>query len=210
MSVDRDTVSHWETTWRSGPHEERGWFQSDPQPSLDLVLAHTPEGGHVVDVGGGASLLVDRLLDAGREATIVDVAEEALAVARRRLGTTRSGHVRWVRGDVTALTLDPPVDTWHDRAVLHFLLEEEDRRDYVASLRRSLRPGGTVVIGTFAPDGPETCSGLPVRRHRPSDVVALLGDDFEPVEDRHVLHTTPGGGEQAFTFVVLARLPARA
>lgn len=193
---------HWESAWSAGPHELRGWYQDEPQPSLDLVAAHTPHGGHVVDVGGGASLLVDRLVARGYDVTVVDLAEAPLALARNRLGDLAE-QVSWVRADATELDLGVQVDTWHDRAVLHFLLDDEARRAYAERLVAHLRPGGHAVIGTFAPDGPERCSGLPVRRHTAEQIADLLAPSLELIEERREVHRTPGGGEQTFTFAVI-------
>ncbi len=196
------TADHWHGRWSTHEHEEMGWFQADPQPSLELVLAHTRAGDTVLDVGGGASLLVDRLLDRGRRPTVLDLAEPALAAARRRLDA-RAEAVTFVRGDVTEVRLPTTFDVWHDRAVLHFLLEDDARDAYVASVRHHLRPGGHVVIGTFAPDGPTTCSGLPVRRQGVTDLHELLGDGFVPVADQPATHVKPDGTDQSFVFVVL-------
>lgn len=198
--------AHWEQRWTDHAHREMGWFQSEPEPSLELVTSHTQSGGSVLDVGGGASLLVDRLLGRGYRPTVLDIAEPALAAARARLGE-RADEVTWVHGDVTEIRLGRTFDTWHDRAVLHFLLDEDDRAAYVATLREHLVPGGHAVIGTFSPDGPETCSGLPVRRHDAADLQQLVGPGFRLLEDRAVVHTKPSGDEQAFTFVVLQREP---
>lgn len=197
---------HWEQRWGALAHGQMGWFQAEPEPSLELVTSHTPAGGSVLDVGGGASLLVDRLLGRGFQPTVLDIAASALASARARLGE-RAEDVTWVQGDVTEVRLGRTFDTWHDRAVLHFLLEEDDRAAYVATLRHHLVVGGHAVIGTFSPDGPDSCSGLPVRRHSVDDIDQLLGEDLRLVESRSVVHTTPSGAEQAFTFVVLRRQP---
>ena len=198
------TEPHWRRRWLEHDHREMGWFQVEPQPSLELVSRHTPEGGSVLDVGGGAAVLVDRLLDRGYRPTVLDLAQPALSAARSRLGQ-RATRVQWVHADVTEARLGTTFDTWHDRAVLHFLLTEEERAAYVDTARRHLAPGSHVVIGTFAPDGPTTCSGLPVRRHSVADLHELLADGFTPVEDRAVAHVTPGGHEQSFVFVVLRR-----
>lgn len=198
------TASHWRQRWSDHGHEQMGWFQAEPQPSLELVTGCTAPRGSVVDVGGGASLLVDRLVERGHDVTVLDLAEPALAVARDRLGPAASA-VTWVAGDVTEVDLGRTFDTWHDRAVLHFLLEDAERDRYVAAVRRHVRPGGHVVIGTFAPDGPTTCSGLPVRRHAVDDLHELLGHGFTPVTDRAVTHVKPSGDEQSFVFVVLRR-----
>lgn len=196
------TAAHWHQRWSDHDHTELGWYQDEPQPSLDLVTAHTPAGGSVLDVGGGASHLVDHLLAADHEVTVLDLAQPALDQARRRLGE-RGDRVAWVQGDVTELSLDRTFDTWHDRAVLHFLLEDDQRSAYVDAVRRHVRPGGHVVVGTFAPDGPSMCSGLPVRRQSVGDLRELFGDGFTSVTDRAVTHVKPDGGEQSFVFVVL-------
>lgn len=198
------TRDHWQQRWSDHDHAEMGWFQAEPEPSLELVTTHTPDGGSVLDVGGGASLLVDHLLERGYRPTVVDLAEPALAAARARLGD-RAADVTWVHGDATELRLDAAFDTWHDRAVLHFLLEDDDRAAYLATVRHHLRPGGHVVVSTFSPDGPTMCSGLPVRRHSVADLHALFGDEFDPVTDRAATHVKPDGDEQAFVFVVLRR-----
>lgn len=195
---------HWERRWSDHAHDEMGWFQAEPEPSLELITSHTPTGGSVLDVGGGASRLVDRLLGRGFEPTVLDIAEPALGAARARLGD-RASEVTWAHGDVTRVRLGRTFDTWHDRAVLHFLLDEGDRTAYVAALHEHLVTGGHAVIGTFSPDGPESCSGLPVRRHSAADLEQLVGPAFHLLEDRTVIHTKPSGDEQSFTFVVLRR-----
>lgn len=196
--------AHWRRRWSEHAHEDMGWFQAEPEPSLELVTSHTPDGGSVLDVGGGASLLVDRLVDRGYRPTVLDLAQPALGAARQRLGD-RAAEVGWVHADVTEARIDATFDTWHDRAVLHFLLEDDARAAYVQQVRRLLRHGGHAVIATFGPDGPTTCSGLPVRRHDVADLHELLGRDFTPVTDRAVTHVTPNGDEQAFVVVVLRR-----
>lgn len=204
MTTANASASHWRQRWTDHEHHEMGWFQVEPEPSLELVTAHTPDDGTVLDVGGGASLLVDRLLERGYRPTVLDLAEPALAAAQTRLGE-RAADVDWVHGDVTEFRLDRTFDTWHDRAVLHFLLEDAERTAYVDAVNRHLRPGGHVVVGTFSPDGPPTCSGLPVRRHTVDDLHELFGDGFTPVTDREAIHTKPDGDEQTFVFVVLRR-----
>lgn len=198
------TENHWRRRWLRHDHEEMGWFQAEPEPSLELVTSHTPEGGSVVDVGGGASLLVDRLLERGFDPTVLDLAQPALSAARARLGA-RATEVMWVHVDVTEARLGTTFDTWHDRAALHFLLTDEERTAYVTTLRDHLVVGGHAVIGTFSPEGPDSCSGLPVRQHSTADIEQLLGAGFHRVEDRAVTHTKPSGEAQAFTFVVLRR-----
>lgn len=197
---------HWDGVWQDRDPDDVSWFQARPALSFDLVdeFARTTDAP-IVDVGGGASRLVDLLLDAGYEdVTVVDVADAALAHARQRLGA-RARDVRWVTADVRDLELGHPVAVWHDRAVFHFLTDEADRRRYVERLEAAVRPGGHAVIATFAADGPEQCSGLPVRRHDPDDLTAAIGDAFEPVRFEREVHVTPWDSDQAFTIGVFRR-----
>lgn len=195
---------HWSTRYRTIGADAVSWYQERPTTSLELLEAAGvgPEQS-VIDVGGGASTLVDHLLAAGHtDLAVLDLSEVALAVARDRVGDTPA--VTWLARDL--LTWDPPRtwDAWHDRAVLHFLLDEDDRRRYVGTLRRAVRPGGAVVIGSFAEDGPTECSLLPVRRHSAADLRDLLGD-VEVVAERREVHRTPNGGSQPFRWIA-ARL----
>ena len=131
--------------------------------------------------------------------TVLDVSAAALERALARLGE-QGRTVRWIEADVTAPWTTAPVDIWHDRAVFHFLTEAEDRRRYVAHMRELVKPGGAVIIGTFAPDGPERCSGLPVRRYDAAGIGAELGESFTLVEVIADRHQTPTGAVQSFTF----------
>ncbi len=154
----------------------------------------------MIDIGGGDSRLVDHLVARGLPCvTVLDVSAAALARARARLGG-QADRVRWIEADVTGPWTAPPVDVWHDRAVFHFLTETEDRRRYVAHLRDIVKPGGTVIIGTFAPDGPERCSGLPVCRYDAAGIGAELGGGFTLAETVTDSHRTPAGAVQAFSF----------
>src|SRR5579871_955406 len=156
---------HWERVYSTKGEREVSWFQEEPTLSLKLIRAVSPATGRVVDVGGGASVLVDRLLDLGFDRlTVLDISGEALARARARLGE-RAERVRWVEADVTAVESLGEFDVWHDRAVFHFLTEPGDRRKYVELARRSVPSGGHVIIATFAPSGPPKCSGLDVCRY---------------------------------------------
>jgi SAM-dependent methyltransferase len=162
-----------------------------------VALANDAE---IVDVGGGASTLVDELLDRGFERlTVVDLAESSLNAARARLGP-RAGLVKWIKADVRTLRLPHPVDLWHDRAVFHFLTEPADQDAYLSSLREAVRPGGHVIIATFGPQGPERCSGLPVERYDAAKLSRRLGSEFELVRSLEKVHTTPGGATQQFIY----------
>jgi SAM-dependent methyltransferase len=197
---------HWQTVYSTKSDTAVSWFQERPESSLALITAGgLPLDARIIDVGGGASRLVDALLDAGHSAlTVLDIAPAALNAARARLGT-RAEAVLWVAADITAWTPAAPFDVWHDRAVFHFLTDAADRAAYRAALAAGVKRGGRVIIGTFAPDGPEKCSGLPVVRYSPETLAAELGDDFALVDIRREDHATPSGAVQHFQFSVFAR-----
>jgi cysteine desulfurase len=192
---------YWQGVYEQKGEEEVSWFQALPQTSLDLIArTGVAQDARIVDLGGGASRLVDALLASGfSRVTVVDIAAAALERARRRLGA-RASAVTWVASDVAAWTPGSTFDLWHDRAVFHFMVRDEDRNAYLATLRRALRSGGHAIIGTFASDGPERCSGLPVRRYEPEMVAAELGTGFRLVESVREEHVTPGGKVQRFQF----------
>jgi SAM-dependent methyltransferase len=207
MEADGATAQrHWEKVWSARPAEQMSWFEPVPTVSLDMIVAaEVPLDAHIVDIGGGASTLADALLDAGyRHLTVVDLAAAGLDVARERLGR-RADQVEWVVADVRSWRPSAPVDCWHDRAVLHFLLDLPDRDAYVASLRAALSPAGVVIIGTFAPDGPTHCSGLPVVRYDSANLATLLGPDFTLSSAARHAHRTPSGAEQSFQYATFRR-----
>jgi trans-aconitate methyltransferase len=198
---DETAQPHWQHVYSTKPADQASWFQSSPRPSLDAIArAGVPSGASLVDVGGGASRLVDLLLDRGwSDLTVLDIADAALDIARTRLGT-RASTVQWIVADITDWRPARRYDVWHDRAVFHFLIEEAQRRAYRAALAAAMRPGGHVILATFAADGPERCSGLPVRRYAPEALAAELGDAYELVESWAERHTTPGGTVQPFSW----------
>lgn len=201
-------TEHWRDVYRRKPADSVSWFRPHLESSLRLLQeAGLSARSRVIDVGGGASTLVDDLLAQGvTRITVLDLADEALAIARQRLGE-RGGAVTWLAADVTRAELpEAGYDLWHDRAVLHFLVDPDAAAAYVAQVRRSLAPGGYAVIGGFAPDGPERCSGLPVARRSASDVAALFGPDFSLVREASEMHETPGGSAQSFAWSVLRHL----
>jgi SAM-dependent methyltransferase len=193
--------SHWDKVYQSKGERDVSWFEESPALSLDLIRATgASSGAAIIDIGGGASRLVDALLDEGFAAvTVLDLSPVALATAQARLGA-RSAKVHWLVADVT--TWDPPqaYDVWHDRAVFHFLTEPGDRAAYAERAMKALRPGGQLIIGTFAPDGPERCSGLPVVRHDARSIGEILGSAFTLIETRRHDHRTPTGTIQRFQF----------
>ncbi|MHB8328724.1 MAG: class I SAM-dependent methyltransferase [Acidimicrobiales bacterium] len=168
--------------------------------SLELIeVLGVPTDAGVIDIGGGASLFVDHVVGLGfRDVTVLDVSETALRAAGGRLGPAAAS---WLHEDVLSWKPERLFDLWHDRAVFHFLVDSSDRDKYLATLRAAVSPGGALVIGTFAADGPEHCSGRPVARYSSDDLADVLGDAFEVIATRREQHTTPSGSMQPFTWV---------
>ena len=193
-----NTKEHWESIYQSKSDDRLSWTQLEPALSLKLIT-QVCNAGHIVDVGGGCSLLTERLIDRGYSVTVLDISQAALDRARTHLGK-RAHLVHWLVADITATPSIAPCDVWHDRAVFHFLREEDDRRRYVKAIQGSVRPGGHVVLGTFGPEGPTQCSGLDVVRYSPADLMAALGDAFQLVEALSEIHSTPSGAAQQFTY----------
>jgi 2-polyprenyl-3-methyl-5-hydroxy-6-metoxy-1,4-benzoquinol methylase len=199
---------HWENVYVTKGETEVSWFQETPSLSLQLMtLAGATPRSDVIDIGGGASRFVDALVEMGfQSVTVLDLSEAAIAVVKARLGS-RANKVKWVVADVTTWEPQQFYDLWHDRATFHFLTEERDRTAYVAHLSKAVKPGGHAIIATFAPDGPERCSGLPVVRYDAESLGYVLGDAFELIETRRQQHMTPSGSEQRFQFSLFRRVP---
>jgi 2-polyprenyl-3-methyl-5-hydroxy-6-metoxy-1,4-benzoquinol methylase len=192
--------------YRTKDESQVSWHQDEPAPSLTLVREFARPGGAVIDVGGGSSVLAGRLAAQGFDVTVLDIAPAALDRARARIGDPAvSGRIRWIVGDVTGIADVGTFDVWHDRAVFHFLTSEADRRRYIGLAARSVRPGGHLVIGTFALDGPEKCSGLAVQRYGEAALAAAFSPHFTIVRSMIETHTTPWGKTQPFFFAVLRR-----
>ena len=193
--------AHWENVYATKDERAVSWFQKNPDISIDLIRAiGVQTTASIIDIGGGASRLVDALLDRGFKAvTVLDLSQKALATSKVRLGA-RAARVQWIVSDITTWEPSYTYDVWHDRAALHFLTDPGDRAAYVERVLRAVRPGGHVIIGTFAPDGPERCSGLPVVRHDAATLGELLGPSFELIESRRHDHQTPAGATQRFQF----------
>jgi len=193
---------HWEKVYSSEPAEELGWYDPHLQTSLswiqDLCLAKDVQ---IIDVGGGASTLVDDLLQEGYGSiTVLDLSKRALSSAEARLGE-RSELVTWLEGDITSVDLPTHhYELWHDRAVFHFLTVHEHQRQYRDNLLKALLPGGHLIIGTFAPEAPPKCSGLPVQRYSLEQLESTLGEEFELKQHHKELHLTPGGVEQMYLY----------
>lgn len=205
--IATDRKGHWEHVYSTKAETGVSWYQAEPRLSLELIGAVAPaEGGRIIDVGGGASVLVDRLLDLPfGEIAVVDISETALGKAKARLGE-RAERVRWVVADVAEGPELGTFDVWHDRAVFHFLTDQADRRSYVELARKTVPGGGHLVITTFADDGPTRCSDLDVCRYNARSLASELGAGFSLVREAIETHTTPWGSSQAFVYGVFTRL----
>lgn len=196
---------HWNDVYARKGERETSWFEESPGLSLSLIeAAGVGREAAVIDIGGGMSHLVDALAARGQAAvTVLDISENALAKAAARLPDP--GRVTWIAADVTMWEPDRRYDLWHDRAAFHFLTEEADRRAYVRVLEKALKPGGATIIGTFAMDGPEKCSSLPVARYDADALLAVLGPGFTLEASHPHAHTTPWGAVQRFQFSTFRR-----
>jgi SAM-dependent methyltransferase len=196
---------HWDTVYSTKEHTDVSWFQANPALSLHLITSVSDSTASVVDIGAGESLLVDFLLDNGySNLTVVDISEKALAAVRSRLGDA-AHYVTFAVVDITEWEPDHVFDVWHDRAVFHFLTDDQSRSAYIRIAERSVREGGHLIIGTFANDGPEQCSGLPTARYSPEALAGLFTDEFDIVTAHREEHTTPWGSSQNFSWVVLQK-----
>lgn len=200
---------HWNQVYETKGPLEVSWYQRRPEVSLALIAAAgVGKDARIIDVGGGASILVDCLLEAGYTGiAVLDLSAIALNYSRARLGT-RAAAVEWFEADVTTFMPPHRFGLWHDRAVFHFLTAADDRHGYVATLRQTLQPGGTVIIATFAMDGPPKCSGLDVVRYDEQSILAEVGPEFRLQEVRRETHVTPWESEQRFIYFRLQWQPA--
>ena len=205
---DSSLTNHWEAVYSSKTASDRSWTEELPLESLQFIeRASTDVTDPVIDIGGGASLLVDSLLERGyRDVTVLDLAEPALDEARSRIAAKEHvSDVSFICADITTWRPTRSYALWHDRAVFHFLTDENDRNTYIATASAAIRPGGHVILATFAPQGPESCSGLPVQRWSVQELEMLFSASFTLVESCSATHTTPWGGNQPFTWVLLKR-----
>jgi trans-aconitate methyltransferase len=193
--------AHWDKVYSTRSTAQVSWYEADPVKSLELIRATgVLPADPIIDVGGGASYLIDKLLEAGhRDLTVLDVSAEVLQKLRERLGAQSTG-VALLQQDVT--TFQPPrrYELWHDRAVFHFLSRREDREHYVEALRQALSPNGHVIIATFGPSGPQRCSGLATMRYDANALAAELGSSFRLVDSSLSVHRTPSNQEQQFLY----------
>ena len=201
-----DRKSHWENIYKNKISMEMSWYQREPTLSLQLISnTKLPHDATIIDVGGGASLLVDRLCGEGyTNITVLDISEEALASARGRLDDSAS-RVEWYQKDVTQFAPPHQFTLWHDRAVFHFLTDKSDRDSYVSVLNRAVEPNGHIIIATFAIGGPTRCSNLDIVQYDAGKLMAELGEGFELVENRTEIHITPTDEEQKFAYFRFSR-----
>ena len=193
--------SHWDTVYEGKLDNAVSWYQSKPELSLKLITGSgVSHSGSIIDVGGGASLLVDYLVQDGFEnTTVLDISGAALRVAQKRLGENAK-YVDWIEADITRFQYAKTFALWHDRAVFHFLTEAPDRKKYINLLHKATRPGGHVIIAAFAIGGPEKCSGLDIVQYDAAKLSRELGETFILVEQADETHITPGGKVQAFGY----------
>jgi ubiquinone/menaquinone biosynthesis C-methylase UbiE len=199
---------HWEEVYTTKSTDAVSWFQPHAALSLDLIRATgLAKDAGIIDVGGGASTLVDDLLSDGyNDLTVLDLSAHAMEAARERLGKDES-MVRWIEADITEVDLPAKrYDIWHDRAVFHFLTTPEQREAYVQTVFRSVKPGGHVIVATFAEDGPLECSGLPVMRYRPEELHDEFGEAFTLLIHAKEAHHTPAGKVQQFVYCYCRRI----
>ena len=210
MATEKDRLdakNHWEEVHHSTSPGKVSWYQENPATSLDFIeKTGLPKEAPILDVGSGASTLVDQLLLRGyRNLALLDVSTKALLLTRQRLGGKATG-VAWHHGDVTRYSLPEQYSLWHDRAAFHFLVDPSDRRAYVTSLRQGLRPQGHLILATFAVGGPTRCSGLDVTQYDTQKITTELGQDFRLIETLEELHQTPAGVEQLFSYFWFTRV----
>ncbi|MBS3796953.1 class I SAM-dependent methyltransferase [Pseudoalteromonas sp. BDTF-M6] len=204
---DLDRKAHWQNVYKQKEATEVSWFQLKPAISLELIAkCHLETSAPIIDVGGGASVLVDQLIEQGyTNLSVLDIAGAALAKSAKRLGE-KASVVNWVESDITAFSPDTQVTLWHDRAVFHFLTDAADRQRYVDALKNALCPGGHLIIAAFAVGGPEKCSGLPIVQYDAPKLKAELGECFKLLEERIEEHITPAQRVQKFAYFRFERI----
>lgn len=202
-----DPQTHWNSIYQTTPMTDVSWFESEPQLSSELIKAVAPTTCSVIDIGGGASRLVDSLLAAGYDSiTVLDISATALERAKARLASDAE-RVTWSVANILETNELGQFDVWHDRAVFHFLTAPADRQTYVELASRTVRVGGHLIVGTFALDGPEKCSGLDVCRYDSARLSRELGSWFQLLREISHTHVTPTGKQQQFIFCLFQHSP---
>jgi ubiquinone/menaquinone biosynthesis C-methylase UbiE len=194
--------NHWDEVYSTKSADTVSWYQAHADQSLRLIQeSGLPLSASIIDVGGGASTLVEDLLAHGyTDLSVLDLSQAALSSVQERLGAAAE-QVRWIAGDITRVSLPAHAyDLWHDRAVFHFLTDPAQRQAYVNAVLRAVKPGGHVIVATFAEDGPLQCSGLPVMRYRAEELHAEFGAPFALLRHEREEHQTPSGTTQKFIY----------
>ena len=208
---DFNRQAHWQGVYSKKKSTELSWYQQHPERSLKLIKATGVDpSASIIDIGGGASTLVDDLLDAGyQNLSVLDIAHGAIEQAKSRLGRSKikwADKVEWLEQDITEFKTDRCFDVWHDRAVFHFLTDEKDRTRYVQVMLSVLNIGAFVIIAAFDVNGPKKCSGLEVMHYSPEKMSAVLGESFQLIETSVENHETPGGVSQSFIYCRFIRV----
>lgn len=201
-----DRKSHWETIYQTKKLSEVSWYQPKPQTSLDFIQESNLDlDAKIIDVGGGDSFLVDHLLDLGyTDISVLDISKNAINRAKERLGS-RADQVKWIVSDISEFQPEESYDLWHDRAVFHFLTDQEEIAKYVQTLQQHLHPNGTFILGTFATDGPLKCSGIEITQYSPESMEALFSSSFKKIKCLKTQHPTPSNATQNFTFCLFKK-----
>ena len=201
-----DTKEHWENVWTRKKSNEVSWYQQDPKTSIDLILSTNPSNdAGIIDVGGGDSNLVDKLLDLGfKNITVLDISAKALKRAKERLGE-KAKRVKWIECNIREFDTNDRYDIWHDRALLHFLTSEEDLKNYVGLTRKHVKESGYLILSTFSTNGPMMCSGLDTRQYSEESMKKLFSNGFEHVKSFEKEHKTPFGVGQIFIYTVFRK-----
>lgn len=201
-----DPKQHWEKTYQDKEPGQVSWYQTEPHISLNLIdsLGLKPMD-KIIDVGGGASILVDKMLDKGfRDITVLDISSKALQRSKERLAQ-QAKKITWIDADITEIEFPQQYSLWHDRAVFHFLTDPQDRKKYIGTLEKAVQPGGYVIIATFSLEGPPKCSGLNVERYDSEKLSKELGDCFALITSEEEVHMTPWKSEQRFIYCVFKK-----
>ena len=201
-----DAKEHWENIWTTKKSNEVSWYQEEPKKSIEMILSTNPsKDANIIDVGGGDSNLVDKLLELDfKNVTVLDISAKALQRAKKRLGQ-RAGVVKWVECDIREFDSDDRYDIWHDRALLHFLTYEEDMLNYVELIRKHVKDGGYLIISSFSTKGPKMCSGLDTRQYSEESMKKLFSNGFEHIKGFEEEHVTPRGTNQIFIYNVFRK-----
>jgi 2-polyprenyl-3-methyl-5-hydroxy-6-metoxy-1,4-benzoquinol methylase len=207
MENKMETKQHWENVFDTKNFNEVSWYQMNPKTSIDLILStNVDKNVSIIDVGGGDSNLVDKLLDLEfRNITVLDVSSKALEKSKQRLGS-KGEKVKWVCSDIREFETEERFDIWHDRALLHFLIDGRDVSRYVEIAKKGVKIGGYLIVGTFSLKGPEKCSGLNVKRYSESSMKETFSRGFEHVKSFEEIHNTPSGASQSFIYNVFRRV----